>query len=152
MPSVEYGANSLRGGRRTFGSATLIGNYVEERQPGKSQLQNASLGWDTTKLRSNSDKSTAHDHMMQGARRFPKRFGGGLAVSDSIKTNRIIANNLSKQETSRESITHSFHANTGIPTEFAAGSAIRGGVMSPLQLETHRNRWIRGHPERFTFK
>lgn len=126
MSLKEHGANSLRGGRRAFGCATLVGNYVEERH----SAQDSPVAWCSTIYGSYSDKTTAHEQMMQGARKFPKRFGARLIPSESSFVNRIGANNSSKQITAWKSIPHSVRANTGIPTEYAPKNGMRGGIIS----------------------
>ncbi|KAJ0409444.1 hypothetical protein P43SY_002334 [Pythium insidiosum] len=135
MTGTSGGSNILRGGKRTYDCKTLVGNFVEESYR-PNAIQSSWPGGPAF-------ETTAGHQMHQGAKVSVKEFGAGLKKADDPKYDyhNIVGADKTSTSATWKSLTHSAHANTSTPTEFAAPREMRGRKMSGEELEAHRKRW-----------
>jgi hypothetical protein len=139
--TIGNGSNILRGGQRTYNCKTLVGNFVEEVYRPNAVKSTWSGG-------ENYETST-RNQMNLGTGIKPKSFGTGLKKLDEAKYDytQLIGPDKTRGTSTWISMTHSAHANSSSPIEFAAPRFMKGNPLSNEELVQHRARWTNENEE-----
>jgi hypothetical protein len=133
------GSNILRGGKRTYNSGTLLGNFVEEsHKPGLSTKQCPGLLVSPVYMTSTQDQMNAVKTVLrhQSTHQHQSRYD----------YNNLIGPDREAGASTWKSLTQSAHGNVATPTEFAAPRAMKAVGVPPEDLEKYRQKWTKEQP------
>lgn len=138
--SITGGTNILRGGKRSYTSKTLIGNFVEESyRPGA-----ITAGFSGGDIYMTTNKA----QMLEGAQAKVEEFGAALRREPVLHSSQPLSSHLggdpkcgSSTWVSVTRSSHSLDGNNAI--EFNDKPQVKQRILSQDELKEHRERWTK---------